>query len=179
MGTKTSPEIRQRPNILITGVPCVGKTTIAQKLANVTDMIYFDVNEAIMKYKLHSGFDDEYMSFMLDEDRFLDHLEVSVFGIKFNLCFKEYFDGSDYTGGLLIDYHSCEFFPIRWFDYVIVLRCDNTQLYDRLAARAGYSEQKRSENLECEIMGVVAEEAHDAFPGEGVVHELQVGIKLF
>lgn len=77
------------------------------------------------------------------------------------------------NGGLLIDYHSCEFFPIRWFDYVLVLRCDNTVLYDRLHERKDYSEQKRTENLECEIMGVVAEEAHDAFPDEGVVHELQ------
>lgn len=57
---------------------------------------------------------------------------------------------------------------------MIVLRCDNTPLYDRLATRTDYSHRKRSENLECEIMGVIAEEAHDAFPGDGVVHELQV-----
>lgn len=81
MSTKTSLDVRERPNILITGVPCVGKTTIAKKLAEITDMIYYDVNDAIIKYKLHSGFDDEYMSFMLDEDRFLDHLEV-IFMIR-------------------------------------------------------------------------------------------------
>ena len=38
-------------------------------------------------------------------------------------------------GGYIIDYHSCEFFPERWFDIVFVLRTDNTILYDRLQKR--------------------------------------------
>jgi broad-specificity NMP kinase len=41
-----------------------------------------------------------------------------------------------------------------------------------LHERKEYSEEKRAENLECEIMGIIAEEAHDAYPCEGVVHEL-------
>ncbi|KAI6223817.1 Adenylate kinase isoenzyme 6-like protein [Aphelenchoides fujianensis] len=161
--SKTSPEVRTRPNILITGVPCTGKTTLARRFVDderAAGFVYMDVNEAIVKHKLHSGFDEEYKSFVLDEDKFLDHLE-------------EYFDGENAEGGLVIDYHSCEFFPVRWFDFVVVLRCENAPLYDRLHERAGYSEKKRAENLECEIMGVVAEEAHDAYPKEGVVHEIQ------
>lgn len=54
-----------------------------------------------------------------------------------------------------------------------MLRCENAPLYDRLHERKNYSEEKRAENLECEIMGVIAEEAHEAYPKEGVVHELQ------
>lgn len=38
-------------------------------------------------------------------------------------------------GGNIVDYHSCDFFPERWFDGVFVIRCNNTTLYDRLAAR--------------------------------------------
>ena len=38
-------------------------------------------------------------------------------------------------GGKIVDYHSCDFFPERWFDIVFVLRTDNTFLYDRLANR--------------------------------------------
>ena len=38
-------------------------------------------------------------------------------------------------GNRLVDYHSCEMFPERWFDSVIVLTTDNTILYDRLQAR--------------------------------------------
>src|SRR5688500_8085518 len=42
------------------------------------------------------------------------------------------------SGGNVVDFHSCDLFPERWFDYVIVLRADNTILYDRLAARSVY-----------------------------------------
>jgi adenylate kinase len=39
------------------------------------------------------------------------------------------------VGGNIIDFHSCDFFPERWFDLVIVLQTDNTVLYDRLEKR--------------------------------------------
>jgi broad-specificity NMP kinase len=38
-------------------------------------------------------------------------------------------------GGVVVDFHSVDFFPERWFQLVLVLRCDNTLLYDRLRAR--------------------------------------------
>jgi hypothetical protein len=34
-----------------------------------------------------------------------------------------------------VDYHSCDFFPERWFDLVVVLQTDNTILYERLEKR--------------------------------------------
>jgi broad-specificity NMP kinase len=61
-----------------------------------------------------------------------------------------------------MDYHSCDFFPERWFDLVVVLTADNGVLYDRLAAR-GYAPAKVSANVECEIMRVCADEAADAY----------------
>ena len=39
------------------------------------------------------------------------------------------------VGGNIVDFHSCDFFPERWFDLVIVLQTDNTILYDRLEKR--------------------------------------------
>ena len=38
-------------------------------------------------------------------------------------------------GGVIVEYHGCDFFPERWFDAVFVLRTDNTLLYDRLQQR--------------------------------------------
>ena len=38
-------------------------------------------------------------------------------------------------GGVIVDFHSCDFFPERWFDLVVVLRTDNTILYPRLEKR--------------------------------------------
>ncbi|CAD5226965.1 unnamed protein product [Bursaphelenchus xylophilus] len=155
---KTSREARTKPNILVTGVPGTGKSTLAPKIAEKCSLKFMDINKMILDYKLHSGYDNEYKSFILDEDKLLDHLE-------------EYFDDLNSDGGLVIDYHACDFFPERWFDYVIVLRCDNTQLYDRLKTR-NYSEKKLRDNIECEIFGTIAEEAEDAYK-EGIVHQLQ------
>lgn len=39
--------------------------------------------------------------------------------------------------GSIVEYHGCDFFPERWFDAVVVLRTDNTILYDRLQKRCG------------------------------------------
>jgi adenylate kinase len=39
------------------------------------------------------------------------------------------------NGGCIIDFHSCDFFPERWFDLVVVLRTDNDVLFGRLEKR--------------------------------------------
>ena len=59
----------------------------------------------------------------------------------------------------------------RWIDLVIVLRCDNTILYDRFVQR-NYSQKKINENLECEIFGTIAEEARESFDPT-LVYELK------
>ena len=38
-------------------------------------------------------------------------------------------------GGNIVDYHSCDIFPERWFDAVVVLQTDNGVLYERLTNR--------------------------------------------
>lgn len=52
---------------------------------------------------------------------------------------------------------------------MVVLRCDNSVLYPRLEKR-GYSEKKVQENVECEIMCVVAEDARESYRSEVCVH---------
>lgn len=39
-------------------------------------------------------------------------------------------------GGVIVDYHGCDFFPERWFHIVFVLRTENSCLYDRLESRS-------------------------------------------
>lgn len=75
------------------------------------------------------------------------------------------------SGGYILDWHACDLFPKSWIDLVVVLRCDSTVLYDRLAARK-YSAKKLEENMDAEIMQVLLEEAREAFDEEIVV-ELQ------
>lgn len=54
-----------------------------------------------------------------------------------------------------------------WFDLVVVLQANNTVLYERLEKR-GYSQRKLTENIDCEIFGVVLEEAHDSYADDVV-----------
>jgi adenylate kinase len=71
-------------------------------------------------------------------------------------------------GGRIVDYHSAELFPERWFDLVLVLRVDNSVLYSRLERR-GYPERKLQENVEAEIMQVILDEAREAYREEIVI----------
>ena len=70
--------------------------------------------------------------------------------------------------GYLVDFHTCDIFPEDWFDIVIVLRTNNTLLYDRLEARS-YSQAKIQENVECEIMQIVLEDARSAYPEDKII----------
>mmetsp|Transcript_41785 Transcript_41785/g.69795 ORF Transcript_41785/g.69795 Transcript_41785/m.69795 type:complete len:174 (-) Transcript_41785:38-559(-) len=142
------------PNILVTGTPGTGKTTTAQQIAEQTGLTYINVGDWVKQKELHDGWDEEFECYTMDEDKIVDAMEDDMT-----------------AGGQIVDYHSCEFFPERWFDLVIVLRCANNVLYDRLQAR-GYSEKKLQENMECEIMQVVLEEARESYKHE-IVHERQ------
>lgn len=147
---------RSAPNILICGTPGTGKTTLAQTAAERTGLKYINVGDVIKEKGFHAGKDAEFDTLILDqasEDKLLDDLEPVMA-----------------AGGNIVEYHSVDFFPERWFDLVLVLRTNNTVLFDRLTAR-GYSAKKIEENVSAEIFGVVAEEARESYD-EGIVHEL-------
>jgi adenylate kinase len=74
-------------------------------------------------------------------------------------------------GGNIVEYHSCDFFPERWFQVVYVVRCNNTILYERLEKR-GYSNTKLQANVQCEIFQTVLDEALDSYV-PNIVFELK------
>lgn len=133
------------PNILITGVPGTGKTTMSEMLAEETGMRHINVGDVVKDKACHDGFDQEHDAFTLNEDKLCDELEDLMV-----------------QGGNIVDFHTCDFFPERWFHLVVVLRADNTKLYNRLEKR-GYTQEKISENVEAEIMQVVLDDAKGAF----------------
>ncbi|CAO3640529.1 unnamed protein product [Mucor hiemalis] len=139
---------RSLPNILVTGTPGTGKTTTSEMIAEVTGLEHVNVGEIVKQKQLHEGYLEEFDTHLLDE------LEEIL---------KE--------GGKIVDFHTCEIFPERWFDLVLVLRADTSSLYDRMTKR-GYNKRKIDENMECEIMQVVLETAHESYAPEIVV-ELQ------
>ena len=156
---------RCRPNILITGTPGVGKTAMATLVAETLKMTHFNVGDIIKEKKFTKEYDENLQTNVLDEDALLDHLEIEFESERSRQLDDEHGEG---LGGVVTDYHSCEMFPERWFDLVIVLRADTHVLFDRLVAR-GYSEEKRNQNMECEIMQVLLEEAKESYAPEIVV----------
>uniref|UniRef100_A0A6P7FP82 Adenylate kinase isoenzyme 6 homolog n=1 Tax=Diabrotica virgifera virgifera TaxID=50390 RepID=A0A6P7FP82_DIAVI len=121
---------RNAPNILVTGTPGVGKSTLCSQLAEVTGLQWLEISKIAKDYNCLEEFDEVYQCPVLDEDKLLDGLEEAM-------C----------KGGNIVDYHSCEFFPERWFDVVFVLRAENTVLYDRLITR-GYTGKKLEDNVQ-------------------------------
>lgn len=127
---------------------------MATELAQRTGLHYINIGDLAKENDLYDGWDEQYACHVLDEDKVVDEIEDQMS-----------------EGGNVVDYHGCDFFPERWFDIVFVLRTNNTTLYERLEQR-GYDGKKLSENVECEIMQTILEEARDSYKKE-IVNELQ------
>lgn len=147
---------RKYPIIVITGTPGTGKSTHAQLVVEQSSvkLKHINVGELVKEKGLHEGFDEEWQSYIVDEDKVIDEIEPMTV-----------------EGGLVLDWHTCDAFPERWVDLVVVLRCDHTELWERLEAR-NYPLKKIEENNTSEIMQTVLDEARSSY-AEEIVVELQ------
>ncbi|KAA0146589.1 hypothetical protein FNF27_04602 [Cafeteria roenbergensis] len=160
-GATGGDKMRLMPNILVTGTPGTGKSTLAAELvsrlnkASGSAWTHIPVSDLVREKGYHGGRDEAFDTLVLDddgEDRLLDDLEEQLA-----------------PGARVVEFHATELFPERWFDLVLVLRCAETSvLYDRLVRR-GYSELKLQENASAEIMGVCADEAKASYEAAAVV----------
>ncbi|CAK9438720.1 uncharacterized protein LODBEIA_P29440 [Lodderomyces beijingensis] len=156
---------RHSPNIIITGTPGCGKTSHSESLVNqlnqslheegtVYHFTHLNISEVAKERDCIESYDKKRDTSVVDEDKLLDFLEPDL-----------------EKGGVIVDWHCCDIFPERLIDLVIVLKTDNSQLYDRLKKR-NYKDAKIQENLDCEIMEVVLNEARDSYIPD-IVIELQ------
>ena len=151
---------KKLPNILITGTPGVGKTSFAvllqEKLKELKGLDFKNINigKLINEKKLYKKWNKEFDVPEFDDDMVNDELEPIL-----------------NEGGVILDFHSSSFIPEALINFVVLLRCNNTELYDRLVAR-GYSEKKITENIDCEIMEVTAEEVRDSYK-QDIIMELK------
>ena len=147
----------RKANILVTGTPGTGKSSLSVALAKSLDLSHINISELVKDRALYERYDKQSDSYIIEDDKLLDYLEKS----------EQIKD----EGGYIIDSHTCDLFPESWIDLVVVLRTQHTVLWDRLEARH-YALDKIQLNNECEIMQVVLDEARDAYAPE-IVMELQ------
>jgi adenylate kinase len=107
------------PNILITGTPGTGKTTLAAAIvAAHPHMRHIELSKVIAEQELHEGRDEHFDTLIFDDDKVVDYLE-DVMDIHKHR-------------NTIIDFHTTDFFPERWFDLVIVLRTSAGIHFERL-----------------------------------------------
>ncbi|SPC66601.1 related to FAP7 - involved in the oxidative stress response [Ustilago sp. UG-2017b] len=180
--------VRSYPNIVITGTPGTGKSTHSSLLASTYTrsgcstrhpLRQIDIGALVKSEGFYTEYLQEWQSYQVDEDQLLDHLEPltgnkapeplgSQHFNQHDLQAAKHSQESEERGGLILDWHTCDVWPERWIDLVVVLRCDHGVLWERLEKR-GYPINKIQENNEAEIMGVVADDARQSYPEEAVV----------
>lgn len=144
---------RYQPNIIITGTPGCGKTSHSESLVSQLGKpyIHLPISDIAKQRDCIESYDAKLDTNVVDEDRLVDSLEEDL--VK---------------GGQVIDWHCCDIFPARLIDLVIVLRISTNNLVDRLTKR-GYKDNKVQENLDCEIMDVIIQDAREAYSPEIVI----------
>lgn len=148
--------------ILVTGTPCVGKTSIAQLLTSKLNALYVNLTELATRENLISGKDKERNSIIIDENRMKQKIHEIV-----EKCDKK---------TIVIDGHyAVNVVPKKLVTNVFVLRRDPVEL-KKFMEKCGFSGRKLWENLASEILDVCLVEALKVH-GEGVVCELDASGK--
>lgn len=144
---------RFNPNIIITGTPGCGKSSHAASLQSQLGegFTHLPVSDLAKERDCIESYDKVLDTSVVDEDKLLDSLEVDMA-----------------KGGAIVDWHCCDIFPERLIDLVVVLRTDTALLHNRLQKR-DYRDNKIQENLDCEIMDVILQDARDAYIPEIVI----------
>jgi len=148
--------------ILVTGTPCVGKTSAARLLTSKLNALYVNLTELAVSENLISGKDEERNSIIINESR----MRRKIREIVENCDKKE----------IVIDGHyAVDVVPKKLVTHVFVLRRDPVELR-KLMENCGFSGRKLWENLASEILDVCLVEALNVH-GEANVCELNVSSK--
>jgi len=126
--------------ILLSGTPCVGKSSVARLLCVKLDAFYVNLTELAVRENLVSGKDLERNSIIVDERRMMRKI-----GEIIEKCDKE---------DVVVDGHyAVNVVPKNFVSYVFVLRRDPVELKGFME-KAGFSGLKLWENLASEILDV-------------------------
>lgn len=144
--------------ILITGTPCVGKTTTAKALTAKLGAQYINLTDFAKTFNLTIGEDKERGTIIVDEEKMQQKLAETI-------------DASS-NANIIIDGHfASAVTPEKYVAHVFVLRRNPKEL-KVFMEKAGYSGSKMWENLQAEIIDVILGEAVEVHAGR--VCELDV-----
>jgi len=145
--------------ILVTGTPCVGKTSVARLLASKLDALYVNLTELAVRENLISGKDEERDSIIIDENRMRHKI-------------REIIGDCDQDDIVIDGHYAVSVVPKKLVTYVFVLRRDPVELR-KFIEQCGFSGRKLWENLASEILDVCLVDALNVH-GERKVCELDV-----
>lgn len=148
--------------ILVTGTPCVGKTTVARLLSLRLNAAYVNLTDLAIKENLILSRDSKRNSLIVNEEGMKSKLVEII-----KRCGEK---------SIIIDGHYApSIVPDRLVTHVFVLRRDPVELR-RFMEEAGFSQRKLWENLASEILDVCLVEAINA-QGRDKVCEVDVSGK--
>jgi adenylate kinase len=137
--------------ILITGTPCVGKTTTAKALVAKLGAAYINLTDYAKANSLILGEDKERNTFIIDEEKMQEKLALTI----------DEMDKSD----IIVDGHyASAVTPTQHTALVFVLRRNPVEL-KQFMEKCGYTGSKLWENLQAEILDVVLGEAVEVHAG--------------
>jgi len=138
------------------GTPGTGKSTIARMTASLLHYQLLEINDLVKEHSFFIGYDVFRDSLIIDEPLLRDYL-IPLLENDQHICLC----------GPILE------LPTELIDLIVVLRCNPGTLRKRLLAR-GYDNKKVEENVEAEIMEVIAEEARTFYESETTVFEIDV-----
>jgi len=134
--------------IVIMGTPGVGKTKVSQILSKRLNAVHLDLSKIAKEEQLTLGIDKERKSLIADLNRLSDRVQ--------DLIKKSLRDV------IIEGYYASDVVPPNLASYIFVLRKDPDTLTANLK-RKRFKEQKVSENVAAEILGVCLSDAVNTY----------------
>lgn len=128
-------------NLIISGTPGCGKTSVAKEISNSTGAKIISLNELAISDEFSFEYDEDRKTYIVDLDIFLPYILKKINEIKKND-----------PPFLIIESHFSDIIPEKFIDYAFILRCDPDELVKRLEKKR-YTSKKVAENIQAEILG--------------------------
>ncbi|MFX1312704.1 MAG: adenylate kinase family protein [Promethearchaeota archaeon] len=128
-------------NIIISGTPGCGKTSVAKEISKLIGAKIISLNELAISEEFSFEYDEERKTYVVDFDVFLPYVLKRIKAIQ-----------QTNPPFLIIESHFSDIIPENFIDFAFILRCDPDELFKRLKKKH-YNLKKVIENIQAEILG--------------------------